>query len=75
MFLVCFVVVNRGEFVVDCVVNVVFFRPLFRGLNVGQLFTLYFLTGQVERSLKKYDCGLRMECPGLKPHELVVILS
>jgi hypothetical protein len=41
-FLVCFVVVNRGEVVVDCVVNVVCWLPLFRRLKVGQLFQLYF---------------------------------
>jgi hypothetical protein len=41
-FLVCFMVVNRGEFVVECVANVVCSQPLFRGLGIGQLFELYF---------------------------------
>jgi hypothetical protein len=44
-FLVCFVMVNRGEFVVDCVVNVVSLLSLFRGLKMGQLFELYFWIG------------------------------
>jgi hypothetical protein len=43
--LVCFVVVNRGDVVVDCVVNVVCWLILFRRLNVGQLFQLYFWVG------------------------------
>jgi hypothetical protein len=42
-FFVCFVMVNRGEHVVDCVVNVVGYRSLFLGLKIGQLFELYFL--------------------------------
>jgi hypothetical protein len=41
-FLVCFVVVICGEFVVECVVNVVFYRTLFRGLKIGQVFEVYF---------------------------------
>jgi hypothetical protein len=41
-FLVCFVVVICGEFVVECVVNVVFYRTLFRGLKMGQVFEVYF---------------------------------
>jgi hypothetical protein len=44
-FLASFVVVNRGEVVVDCVVNVVCWLPLFRRLKVGQLFQLYFWVG------------------------------
>jgi hypothetical protein len=44
-FFACFVVVNRGEVVVDCVVNVVCRLPLFRRLKVGQLFQLYFWVG------------------------------
>jgi hypothetical protein len=44
-FLVCFVVVNCGEVVVDCVVNVVGRLPLFCRLKVGQLFQLYFWVG------------------------------
>jgi hypothetical protein len=47
-FLVCFVMVNRGEFVVDCVANVVFLLSLFHGLKMRQLFQLYFLRGDVE---------------------------
>jgi hypothetical protein len=39
---VCFVMVNRGAFVVDCVVNVVCWMSLFRGLKMGQRFELYF---------------------------------
>jgi hypothetical protein len=42
-FSVCFVVVICGEFVVECVVNVVFYRTLFRGLKMGQVFEVYFL--------------------------------
>src|ERR1700733_268037 len=44
-FLACFVVVNRGEVVVDCVANVVCWLSLFRRLRVGQLFQLYFWVG------------------------------
>jgi len=32
-----------GEFVVDCVVNVVSFRSLFRGWKMGQSLRIYFL--------------------------------
>jgi hypothetical protein len=39
----CSVVVNRGEFVVNCVVNVVEKRSLFGVQKVGQGFELYFL--------------------------------
>ena len=46
-FLVCFVMVNRGEFVVECVVNVVFYRTLFRGPKMGQVFEVYFLVAAV----------------------------
>jgi hypothetical protein len=48
-FLVCFVLVNRGEFVVDCVVNVVSGRPLFRGLKTGQLLNFIFDRSRSER--------------------------
>jgi hypothetical protein len=41
-FLVCFVMVICGEFVVECVANVVFYRTLFRGLKMGQVFEVYF---------------------------------
>jgi hypothetical protein len=41
-FLVCFVMVICGEFVVECVVNMVFYRTLFRGLKMGQVFEVYF---------------------------------
>jgi hypothetical protein len=41
-FLVCFVMVNRGEVVVDCVVNVVCWLSLFRRRKIGQVFQLYF---------------------------------
>jgi hypothetical protein len=41
--LVCFVVVNRGEVVVDCVVNVVCWLSLFRRLKVGQVFNFIFV--------------------------------
>jgi hypothetical protein len=44
-FLVCFVMVNRGEFVVDCVVNVVCWMSLFRGVKIGQVVELYFWMG------------------------------
>jgi hypothetical protein len=41
-FLVCFVMVNRGESVVSCVANVVNYRTLFGAWNVGQLFWIFF---------------------------------
>jgi hypothetical protein len=44
----CLCVVNRGEVVVECVVNVVCCRSLFRGLKVGHLFQLYFQTADTE---------------------------
>jgi hypothetical protein len=47
--LACFVVVNRGEVVVDCVVNVVCWLSLFGRLKVGQLFQLYFWVGTLVR--------------------------
>jgi hypothetical protein len=46
-FLVCFVMVICGEFVVECVVNVVFYQTLFRGLKMGQVFEVYFLVAAV----------------------------
>jgi hypothetical protein len=47
VFLVCFVLVIRDEFVVECVANVVFYRTLFRGLKMGQVFEVYFLVASV----------------------------
>jgi len=44
-FWVCFVMVNRGEFVVERVANVVRRRSLFRDLKIGQLFEFYFCAG------------------------------
>jgi hypothetical protein len=44
-FLTCFVMVLRGAFVVNCVVNVVGWMSLFRGLKMGQVFELYFWMG------------------------------
>jgi len=39
---VCFWMVTRGEFVVRCVADVVFWRPLFRARKIRQLFNIYF---------------------------------
>jgi hypothetical protein len=36
------VVVNRGEVVVDCMVNVDIWMSLFRGLRIGHLIEIYF---------------------------------
>jgi hypothetical protein len=45
---VCFVVVNRGEVVVDCVANVVEKLSLFGALNVGHHIWFYFWGSDLE---------------------------
>ena len=52
-FLVCFVMVNRGEVVVDCVANVVEKLSLFGALNVGHHF--WFIFGGVSELLQARD--------------------
>jgi hypothetical protein len=44
-FLWCFVMVNRGEFVVDCVVNVVLLTVTFRGAENRTPFSTLFSVG------------------------------
>ena len=42
------VMVNRGEVVVNCVVNADGGTSVFRGRKIGQHFQLYFFAGEVD---------------------------
>jgi hypothetical protein len=59
----CSVMVNRGEVVVDCVVNVASLRTYFGIQNVGQGLRVYFRVGEVresdqERTTTKANAGI-----------------